>query len=223
MHTICELSLFISLKRRALAPLAWLTRLAARRRGRAGRAAARPGPVHIPSSSAAGRVLFAFPQAPGARSACLAYAPCGAPARSRRPGRCAARSRSHPRLVGRRAGFVCFPSGAGRSLRSLGLRAWRRAGAVAPAGPLRGPVHPVSHIAWLQGGGHPAPWRDGAVPGVTSSANFGHTIGKPIAMGYVPAAEARQRDCEIEAFSRPIPTLRHDEPLYDPEGTRQPA
>ena len=32
---------------------------------------------------------------PGARSARLAYAPCGAPARSRRPGRCAARSAPH--------------------------------------------------------------------------------------------------------------------------------
>ena len=46
-------SLFISLKRRALAPLAWLTRLAARRRGRAGRAAARPGPSHVPHRASA--------------------------------------------------------------------------------------------------------------------------------------------------------------------------
>ena len=63
--------------------------------------------------------------------------------------------------------------------------------------------------------------RDGAVLGVTSSANFGHTVGKPIAMGYVPAAEARHRDYEIEVFSRPIPALRHDGPLYDSQGTRQ--
>ena len=41
-------TLFISLRRRALAPLAWLTRLAARRRGRAGRAARR-GPVPFTS------------------------------------------------------------------------------------------------------------------------------------------------------------------------------
>ena len=63
--------------------------------------------------------------------------------------------------------------------------------------------------------------RDGAVLGVTSSANFGHTVGKPIAMGYVPAAEARHSDYEIEAFSRPVPAVRHDEPLYDSKGTRQ--
>ena len=63
--------------------------------------------------------------------------------------------------------------------------------------------------------------RDGAVLGVTSSASFGHTVGKPIAMGYVSTAEARHRDFVIEAFSRPIPAVRHDEPLYDPKGTRQ--
>ena len=65
--------------------------------------------------------------------------------------------------------------------------------------------------------------RDGAVLGVTSSASFGHTVGKPIAMGYVPTAEARHRDFVIEAFSRPIPAVRHDEPLYDPKATRQQA
>ena len=40
--------------------------------------------------------------------------------------------------------FFSFPSIAGRSLRSLGFRALRRAGAVAPAGPLRGPVPLIS-------------------------------------------------------------------------------
>ena len=63
--------------------------------------------------------------------------------------------------------------------------------------------------------------RDGAVLGVASSANFGHTVGKPIAMGYVPAAEAGHRDYEIEAFSRAVPAVRHDKPPYDPKGTRQ--
>ena len=40
-------------------------------------------------------------------------------------------------------------------------------------------------------------------------------------MGYVPTAEARHRDCEIEVFSRLVPASRHDAPLYDPDGTRQ--
>ncbi len=107
---------FPSLRRRALAPLAWLRALRragavasagplrgpvplishiarlpgarsariARRRGRADRAAARPGPAHLPHRAVAGRSL---------RSNC-------APARSRRPGRCAARSRSSPTPLG---------------------------------------------------------------------------------------------------------------------------
>ena len=58
--------------------------------------------------------------------------------------------------------LFCFPSGAGRSLRSLGLRALRRAGAVAPAGPLRGPV-PLGSDAQLAAGrllgSHRAPPR----------------------------------------------------------------
>ena len=65
--------------------------------------------------------------------------------------------------------------------------------------------------------------HDGTVLGVTSSANFGHTVGKPIAMGYIPTSEAQHRDYEIEVYSRSIPALRHDEPLYDPKGSRQQA
>ena len=63
--------------------------------------------------------------------------------------------------------------------------------------------------------------RDGAVLGVTTSANFGHTVGKPIAMGYVPASQTGYSDYEIEVYSRSIPAVRHDKPLYDPKGTRQ--
>ena len=48
-----------------------------------------------------------------------------------------------------------FPSGAGRSLRSLGSAPCgapaRRAGAVAPAGPLRGPVHVSSDTPFAAG------------------------------------------------------------------------
>ena len=44
--------------------------------------------------------------------------------------------------------------------------------------------------------------RDGKVLGVTSSAGWGHTIGKAIAFGYVPADEAGHADYEIEAFTR---------------------
>jgi sarcosine dehydrogenase len=44
--------------------------------------------------------------------------------------------------------------------------------------------------------------RDGRVLGVTSSAGWGHTIGKAIALGYVPAEDAGHADYEIEAFTR---------------------
>jgi sarcosine dehydrogenase len=44
--------------------------------------------------------------------------------------------------------------------------------------------------------------RDGKVLGVTSSAGWGHTIGKAIALGYVTADEAGHDDYEVEAFTR---------------------
>jgi 4-methylaminobutanoate oxidase (formaldehyde-forming) len=58
------------------------------------------------------------------------------------------------------------------------------------------------------------------VVSVTSSANFGHTIGKPIVYGYLPMALAEARDFTIEAFGEQAPALRHDGPLYDPANAR---
>jgi 4-methylaminobutanoate oxidase (formaldehyde-forming) len=62
--------------------------------------------------------------------------------------------------------------------------------------------------------------REGAVLGVTSSANYGHTVGKSIAFGYVPIEAAGHADYEIEAFCERVPARRHERPLYDPERTR---
>ncbi len=62
--------------------------------------------------------------------------------------------------------------------------------------------------------------RDGKVLGVTSSGDFGHTIGRPIVMGYVPAAEAGHGDYEIEVYGERIKARRAEGPLYDPEGMR---
>ena len=45
---------------------------------------------------------------------------------------------------------------------------------------------------------------DGEVVGFTTSANFGHTVGKPIAYGYVPAELADRRDFVIEVYGEPI-------------------
>ncbi len=55
---------------------------------------------------------------------------------------------------------------------------------------------------------------------VTSSGNFGHTVGKSIVFGYVPAETAGHEDYQIEAFCERIPARRHDRPLYDPERAR---
>jgi len=62
--------------------------------------------------------------------------------------------------------------------------------------------------------------RKGKVLGVTSSADFGHTVGVPIVYGYVPTSEAAHTDVTIEVYGQPIDAVRHNRPLYDPEGAR---
>ncbi|HJQ56457.1 MAG TPA: FAD-dependent oxidoreductase [Vineibacter sp.] len=62
--------------------------------------------------------------------------------------------------------------------------------------------------------------RDGEVLGVTTSAGYGHTVGKWIAFGYLPASAATHRDFEIEAFTRRFPVTRIDAAAYDPERKR---
>ena len=59
--------------------------------------------------------------------------------------------------------------------------------------------------------------RDGKVLGVTSSAGWGHTIGKAVAFGYVPAEESGHADYEIEAFTRRHAAIRIDGAAVDPE------
>jgi 4-methylaminobutanoate oxidase (formaldehyde-forming) len=61
---------------------------------------------------------------------------------------------------------------------------------------------------------------DDEVVGFTTSANFGHTVGKPIAYGYVPVALADRTDFVIEVYGEPIPATRHAGPLYDPKNAR---
>lgn len=62
--------------------------------------------------------------------------------------------------------------------------------------------------------------RDDKVLGVTTSGDFGHTIAKPIVMGYVPSEEAGFDDYTIEVFGQAVTARRHDEALYDPAGKR---
>jgi sarcosine dehydrogenase len=61
---------------------------------------------------------------------------------------------------------------------------------------------------------------DGNVVGFTTSANFGHSVGKPIAYGYVPAALAERADFVVEVYGEPIKATRHSRPLYDPTNAR---
>ena len=61
----------------------------------------------------------------------------------------------------------------------------------------------------------------GRVIGAVSSGGYGHTVGKNIALGYLPAAEASQEDgYAIEVFREAIPATRHANALYDPERKR---
>ena len=59
--------------------------------------------------------------------------------------------------------------------------------------------------------------RAGKVLGVTSSAGWGHTVGKAVAFGYVPAEEAGHADYEIESFTRNHAATRIAGAAVDPE------
>ncbi|MCK4867254.1 MAG: hypothetical protein KAT39_04335, partial [Alphaproteobacteria bacterium] len=54
----------------------------------------------------------------------------------------------------------------------------------------------------------------------TSSGGHGHTIGKPIAYGYVPADEAGHEDYEIEVHGEVYPAKRLTRAAWDPERKR---
>src|SRR5262249_53590908 len=62
--------------------------------------------------------------------------------------------------------------------------------------------------------------HEGRVVSVTSSGNFGHTIGKPIVYGYLPIELAEARDFTVEAFGEQAPAVRRDGPLHDPGNIR---
>jgi 4-methylaminobutanoate oxidase (formaldehyde-forming) len=74
-------------------------------------------------------------------------------------------------------------------------------------------AYPVSGEAII----HP---ETGTVVGFTTSANFGHTVGKPVAYGYLPVELLDRTDFVIEVYGEPIRATRHDRPLYDPTSSR---
>ena len=61
---------------------------------------------------------------------------------------------------------------------------------------------------------------DDSVVGFTTSANFGHTVGKPIAYGYLPIELSARDEFVIEVYGEAVPAQRHDRPLYDPDNRR---
>ena len=61
---------------------------------------------------------------------------------------------------------------------------------------------------------------DGKVVGSTSSTGYGYTLGRTIALGYLPAAVADATDFEIEAFGRSFKAHRGPRTLYDPKMER---
>ena len=62
--------------------------------------------------------------------------------------------------------------------------------------------------------------RAGEVLGVTTSGNYGHSVGRSIVFGYLPIEAAGFEDYEIEVFCERVPARRHDRPLYDPDRAR---
>ena len=61
---------------------------------------------------------------------------------------------------------------------------------------------------------------DDEVVGFTTTANFGQTVGKPVAYGYLPVGLTQRRDFVIEVYGEPIAAVRHDGALYDAAGER---
>jgi len=60
----------------------------------------------------------------------------------------------------------------------------------------------------------------GEVVGVTSSGNYGYTVGRSIVFGYLPAVLASETEFEIEAFCEPVKATRGPRVLYDPKRQR---
>ena len=63
---------------------------------------------------------------------------------------------------------------------------------------------------------------DGEVLGTTTSTGYGHTVGKTICYGYIPADRANpQKVFEIESYKKTYTAnLEPQRALYDPERKR---
>ncbi|PVH29721.1 GcvT family protein [Pararhodobacter oceanensis] len=68
-------------------------------------------------------------------------------------------------------------------------------------------------------------YRDGALVGTVTSGNYGHFLGGPVAMGYLPCkgqsvAEMLSARFEIDIAGQRIPAQASLAPFYDPKGAR---
>ncbi len=61
---------------------------------------------------------------------------------------------------------------------------------------------------------------DGEVVGIVSSGSFGHTVGKSIAVGYIPPSKRTSKDVNIEIIGKAKKAQIVTEPLVDPKGLR---
>jgi 4-methylaminobutanoate oxidase (formaldehyde-forming) len=61
---------------------------------------------------------------------------------------------------------------------------------------------------------------DGKVVGVTTSGNFGYTVGKAIGYGYLPVGLVERGEVEIEAFGRVSKARIATKAAYDPGNLR---
>ena len=67
-------------------------------------------------------------------------------------------------------------------------------------------------------------WHEGSVVGWVTSGGYGHSVGKSLALGYVPAEFAASSGTfEIEIIGDRRPAVRLDAPAFDPQGTRMRA
>lgn len=63
--------------------------------------------------------------------------------------------------------------------------------------------------------------REGRVLGVVTSGGYGYTVGKTLALGYLPKEEAEHSSgYAVEMFGEEIPAARLDKPPYDPSRRR---
>jgi dimethylglycine dehydrogenase len=88
-------------------------------------------------------------------------------------------------------------------------------------GPARRLVTLVVDANDADAGGDEPVWHDGNVVGWITSGGYGHTVGKSIALGYVPASlGAEARDFEVEILGERRRAERIAQPLYDASGKR---